>query len=97
MLFPGAVPAEPRRIVISTVLWAVLSGAYGMAFGALTAIPWLVRGGWKTAVAYTVSGLPFDVTHMIANFCLALVLATPLTLLLSRLSDLLTGKKKAET
>jgi hypothetical protein len=25
------------------------------------------------------------------------VLATPLTLLLSRLSDLLTGKKKAET
>ena len=94
MLLPGAVPAEPRRIVISTLLWAVVAGAYGMAFGALTAIPWLARGGWKTAVAYTVSGLPFDVTHMIANFCLALVLATPLTLLLTRLNDLLAGKKK---
>ncbi len=85
MLFPGEVPREPKKVLLSTLLWALLAGAYGMAFGALTAIPWLARGGFKTAVAYTIAGIPYDVTHMIANFILALILATPLTFLLTRL------------
>ena len=83
MLFPGEVPTGMKRMIVSTVLWAVLSGAYGMAFGTLTAFPWLLRGGISTALAYIAAGIPFDVTHMIANFVIALVLATPLTLLLT--------------
>ena len=61
------------------------SGLYGLAFGTLTSLSWLIRGGPATALAYIASGIPFDITHGIANFVLALFLAVPLIRLLSRL------------
>ncbi len=74
-----------RRYSFASLGWALLSGAYGFAFGALTAIPWLITGGPKTALAYWLSGLSFDIPHAIGNFTLALVLAVPLITLLEKI------------
>ena len=73
------------RKALAALGWAVLSGAYGFAFGALTAIPWLIRGGPSTAFAYWIAGIPFDVTHAIGNFAAALILSLPLISLLEKM------------
>ena len=86
MLIPHAkTPLSARGKLVSAFGWAVLSGAYGFAFGALTAIPWWFRGGFSTAVAYWLSGIPFDVAHAVGNFALALLLSVPLIELLAKL------------
>lgn len=69
---------RPMRYPLRALGWALLAGGYGFAFGALTAIPWLITGGPKTALAYWLSGISFDIPHAIGNFVLALVLAVPL-------------------
>ena len=58
--------------------WAVVSGAFGLLFGALCGIVDIFIGGWSYAVAKWISGIPFDVAHCAGNFCIALVLFGPL-------------------
>ena len=65
--------------------WALLSGVYGLAFGALCAPVDLVIGGLAYAVGKWVNGIPFDLLHCAGNFVIALVLFVPLRDLLSRL------------
>lgn len=69
----------------SAVLWAVISGAFGLSFGALCAIPYLISGGPGAAFSYWVEGIPFDILHCLGNFALTLVLYDPLKHLLKRL------------
>jgi len=88
MLIPRRRSEEPlrgKKLLIASLGWAILSGAYGFAFGALTAIPWFFRGGLSTMVAYWVSGIPFDIPHALGNFAAALLLAVPLIELLGKL------------
>lgn len=66
--------------------WALLSGAFGLLFGALCAPVCLVTGGWAFAVSWWVSGIPFDLLHCAGNFALALVLFRPLRRVLAILS-----------
>ena len=54
--------------------WALISGFYGLAFGALCEIPWLVTVGFRVAFTAWVAGIPFDLVHGISNFLIALVL-----------------------
>lgn len=68
------------------LLWAAASGAFGLSFGALCAIPYLAGGPWA-ALSYWIAGIPFDLIHCGGNFILALVLEQPLCLLLARLRD----------
>lgn len=70
----------------SAVLWAVFSGAYGLSFGALCAIPYLLSGGIGAAIAYWINGIPFDLLHCGGNFVLALVLYKPLLPILKKQS-----------
>ena len=84
MLVP---PMKKARPLAAALGWASLSGVYGLAFGSLTAIPWLFRGGPAAAIAYILSGIPFDITHGVANFVLAFLLAIPLIRLLSKLKS----------
>lgn len=84
MLIPRRAGAKVRYS-LRALGWAALSGAYGFAFGALTAIPWLITGGPKTALAYWLSGIAFDIPHAIGNFVIALVLAVPLIETLTRI------------
>ena len=65
--------------------WACLSGVFGFLFGFFCAIAYIAIGGVSFAVAWWVSGIPFDITHAIGNLCIALILFVPLRKLLERL------------
>lgn len=72
------IPRRPAPLLLRAVGWALLSGAYGFAFGALTAIPWFFIGGPSAALSYWLAGLLFDGAHAGGNFVFALILAVPL-------------------
>ena len=65
--------------------WAVLSGGFGLLFGALCAPVDAVIGGFSYAGAKWVSGIPFDLAHGIGNFVIALLLFVPMRKLLCKL------------
>ncbi len=67
------------------VIWAVLSGGFGLLFGFLCTPVNLIYGGVGYALAWWSSGILFDVTHCMGNFVLALLLFVPLRKLLTRL------------
>ena len=69
----------------SSLGWAVLSGAFGLAFGALCGIVDIFIGGFGYAVTKWVSGIPFDISHCVGNFMLALILFVPLRNLVEKL------------
>ena len=62
--------------------WAVVSGAFGLLFGALCGIVDVFIGGFAYAVTKWISGIPFDLMHGAGNFVIALVLFKPLRSLL---------------
>lgn len=63
----------------SAFIWAVVTGIFGLSFGALCAIPYFFIGGWEMALSYWVGGIPFDLMHCAGNFVLTLVLFKPLS------------------
>lgn len=65
--------------------WAMLSGVFGLAFGALCAPVDVAVGGISYALTKWASGIPFDIAHCIGNFTIALILFKPLRILLERL------------
>ena len=73
-----AVAAYLMRRTQSPLAWAVLSGVYGLLFGALCGIVDIFIGGIGYATAKWVSGIPFDIAHCAGNFAIALILFTPL-------------------
>lgn len=80
-----AVAAILMRNMRSSLGWAVLSGAYGLAFGALCGIVDIFIGGFGYAAAKWVSGIPFDLLHCGGNFVIAALLFVPLRSLLEKL------------
>ena len=79
--------ALPFRKKESRMFWAVFAGAFGLAFGALTAFYTIFLSGIKTAVAYWVSGIPFDIVHCVSNFAICYFLLPPLTELVRKLRN----------
>lgn len=73
-----------RRVELPLV-WAALSGCFGLLFGALCAAAYWAAGGWAFALSWWVSGIPMDILHGIGNFVMALLLFRPLRKLLERL------------
>lgn len=67
------------------VAWALLSGTFGLFFGALCAPVDVVIGGFSYAAAKWVSGIPFDIAHCVGNFVIALVLFQPMRRLMDKL------------
>ncbi|MGB4661464.1 MAG: hypothetical protein WBI07_19990, partial [Mobilitalea sp.] len=74
------------RKVRSPYIWAAISGLFGLSFGALCSIPYFITGGVPTGLAYWIAGIPFDITHGIANFIVCLVLFYPLHVLLENIN-----------
>lgn len=66
--------------------WAILSGAFGLLFGALCAIMDVFIGGLGYAVSKWASGITFDLAHCVGNFAIALVLFVPLRKLFAKLN-----------
>ena len=80
-----ALAARLLRRMESPLGWAVLSGAFGLCFGGLCSLVYLVSGGWAFALSWWVQGIPFDLLHCAGNFVLALTLFEPCKKLLTRL------------
>ena len=66
--------------------WSMLSGIFGLLFGALCAIPYFFISGIYGAFAYWVAGIPFYLIHGVANFVIMLVLYTPLNRVMVNIS-----------
>ena len=80
-----AVAALLLRKHAHPLAWALLSGVFGLAFGALCAPVDVAVGGLSYAVTKWASGIPFDIAHCIGNFFMALILFKPLRSLLDKL------------
>lgn len=80
-----AIAARVMREAEHPLYWAMLSGGFGLCFGALCGIVDVFIGGFPYAAAKWVSGIPFDITHCIGNFVIALILFKPLRSLFERL------------
>ena len=65
--------------------WAILSGSFGLLFGALCGITDIFIGGFSYAVAKWISGISFDLLHCGGNFVIALLMFRPLRKLLANL------------
>lgn len=72
--------------------WALLSGGFGLAFGALCALVYLPVGGIEMFAATWVVGIPFDLLHCAGNFVIALILFRPCRKLLARLWEQVGGE-----
>lgn len=73
------------RRMESPLGWAILSGVFGLSFGALCAIVDVFIGGIGYAVAKWASGIIFDIWHCAGNFVIALLLFVPMRKLLEKL------------
>lgn len=62
----------------SLVFWGIVSGAYGLCYGMLCAIPYFVAGGVGGGIAYWIAGIPYDILHCAGNVVLCLLLYRPL-------------------
>lgn len=62
----------------SVIFWSIISGFYGITFGALCSIPYFFMGGIPSAFAYWVSGIIYDIPHCIGNVIICLLLFKPL-------------------
>ncbi len=67
------------RRVESHLFWCIVSAFYGLFFGALCALTTLVTAGVNAAIAWWIAGIPYDITHCIANFIICFILFRPLT------------------
>ena len=82
-----AVAAMALRKMDSVFGWALLSGVFGLCFGALCGIVDIFIGGFGYAAAKWVSGIPFDLLHCGGNLAMTLILWKPLQKLLVRLTS----------
>ena len=71
----------------SALLCAIISGIFGLCFGALCAIPYFfiglssggVSSGISTAVTWWIAGIPWDLVHCAGNFVVMFILYRPVS------------------
>lgn len=68
------------------LVWSVVAGCFGLVFGGLFAIAYIPIDP-SYALAYWISGLPWDVWHGVWNFVLTIVLGKPLYKVLRMLKN----------
>lgn len=69
----------------SAVTNSLISGIFGLSFGALCSLVTLVLNGPGAAVAWWIAGIPYDLVHGAANFVLCMLLFHPLMKALSNI------------
>lgn len=79
-----ALAAYVCRGMESPLGWALLSGGFGLLFGAFCAPVDMAIGGLGFAVSKWISGIPFDLAHCAGNFVMALALFRPMRRLLKK-------------
>ena len=68
-------------------LYTLVSGFYGLTFGAVCAIPYLFIGGWTMAFTWWIAGIPYDLLHCVGNVAACLILWKPLRRILLKCKD----------
>lgn len=58
----------------SRLVWALISGLFGLSYGALYAVFYGVLNGPAAGVAWWITGIPFDLLHGGGNFLVAMLL-----------------------
>ncbi|MDE7363840.1 MAG: hypothetical protein K2N27_02970 [Ruminococcus sp.] len=72
------------RKIDNWIIWAIINGSFGLCFGAIFAIPYIFVSPMY-AFNWWLNGIPYDITHCIGNFSIALVLGKPLDKSMSRI------------
>ena len=85
-----AIAAYCLRGMQSSLGWALLSGGFGLLFGALCGIVDIFIGGFSYALTRWVSGMPIDISHFAGKLDMALLLLSPIR---KRLETLYQRKK----
>lgn len=67
------------------VLWAVISGGFGLIFGSLFAVVY-IPVDVSYALSYWLSGLPWDVWHALCSFIIMLLIGKPVYRALKRIA-----------
>lgn len=80
----------------SVLMWAVISGIFGLCFGAMCAIPYFIIGGIYGGFSYFIAGIPFDLLHCGGNIVVMLLLYRPLRAALEKLDALFYPQKKEQ-
>ncbi len=80
-----AIAAWIFRRMTHPVGWALVSGVFGLLFGALCAPVDIAIGGFMYAVVKWTNGILYDILHCAGNFAIALVLFVPLRKLMDSL------------
>lgn len=62
----------------SPIIWAFISGFFGLLFGTLCSVPYFITGGVSMGLSWIAAGLMADVIHGVGNFFVALLLFQPL-------------------
>lgn len=57
--------------------YCILSGTFGLFFGAFCSIPYWILTGPKAAIAWWIAGIPMDILHCVSNFTLCFLLFRP--------------------
>lgn len=64
-----------RKVIKENFLgWSIVSGAFGMSFGALYSVPYIFTVSKTFALTYWINGIPYDLIHMIGNYFIMLML-----------------------
>ena len=74
---------RPRR----AWFWALVAAFYGLFYGLLCSLPYLVAGGPAMAFSWWVAGIPFDILHCVFNFAITLILFNPMDRLFAHLQE----------
>lgn len=80
----------------SPLFWAVVSGAFGLFFGFLCAVPYFFIGfagggfaqGLTQMFTWWVAGIPYDLIHGASNFAIMLALYRPISNLLRHMPQI---------
>lgn len=84
------------RKMDSALSYSILSGAFGLLFGLLCSLPYIVIGsagadiasGLRMAFTWWIAGIPWDLVHGAGNFTLMLILYRPITQVMKRMRNM---------
>ena len=68
------------------LIWAIVSGIFGLVFGSLFAIVYLPVDP-AYALSYWIAGLPWDIWHAAWNFILMAIVGKPIYMMLKKVSE----------
>lgn len=72
----------------SVLLYSIISGIFGLFFGALCSLPYFFIGGFAMMFNWWIAGIPFDLIHGASNFLIMLLLYRPVRRVMDNIEDM---------